>query len=294
VGARYWTWVAVGCVAVALAIGSAFFFAPFDVGTNASDRGTVAAAIVSAFALIVSAIALLVTVRVQGSDHQAEERVRVELAILMSSVRSMLTKSAWEFADVKDSNHLAPRLDGERKSIDDFLSSTSAVALWAWIGKRSQAAGEGVSEEWRIFFKYLLDLLKEDAAIGMVVARSLGVERLLTSLSKRDIRLISSYVSDLASAGENFRLSREHDPFLAAALSLLAPPEDPAQQLRQLQYLKESGIDDPEVDLWLALLESGPTMNEEVEQAVGRGADPSKTANAVLAKHASALADFTA
>jgi hypothetical protein len=59
---------------------------------------------------------------------------------------------------------------------------------------------------------------------------------------------------------------------------------------RRLQRLKAQGVDDPNLDLWLALLESGPETPERLErlsEALARGADPNRPVEETLKQYES-------
>ncbi len=124
---------ALGGAAIALLAGVGLFFAPFGASQNLANRGTAAAALVSAFAVILTALALVATVQVESSDFRAEERVKEDIARLLASLQSIHVKAQWLTRQPNQQNQYHGSLfDDERQVIQEFLNSTTALA---WLSR---------------------------------------------------------------------------------------------------------------------------------------------------------------
>lgn len=281
-------YIGFGGAGVALLVGLGFFFAPFGVSTNLAGRGTAAAALVSGFAVVLSALALAITVRVESSDFRAEERVKEDIARLLASLRGIYLKSAWltQQAD-QDAPRHASLFDRERQVVQDFLSSTTAPALYALEGRASLTAGRQ-PEEWRVFSLYLLEIIGSDVPkqYRLVANRAVRAERLLTGLRRDQIAALSADVADLPRAIEQFAMHRENTVLAKIAYKVFGGADeaegDHGSAIAELQDFKRKGIVDPDVDLWIAL--DGDDAGA-VQSAVKAGADLGVTLQTVLRRH---------
>jgi hypothetical protein len=150
---------------------------------------------------------------------------------------------------------------------------------------------------------------------GRMITSAVRLEVLLTSLKAKDVRKISDTLVDLPKAISNFENTR--GLILNAVIGGNHPPEAQTEsprrteggkrnagdlerseaetEFRKFQHLRQKGIDDPNVRLFVAVLEPGPETPERIEQvraALADGADSHITDNAVLAQYAAELADF--
>jgi hypothetical protein len=250
-----------------------------------TDREQLSQAVSTIFALVTGIIAIILTARLASSDHAAEEQVKADIAKLLAALRSILVKGA-----VKDRVDLAH----ERQQVNEFMSSTTAFALWSWVGFRSREAGEA-PEEWRTFFLMLVDVLGvEDTNPRAVMGRVVAIERLFTGLSDDDVNRISRFVSDLAGAVGDFDESRESDPLLKAMHEIYGEAPNRQDVVRaKLLHIKAKGVQDPDLDLFLAVSsKKSPESLASAKRAVDAGADLSVTDEELLARHADKLVDF--
>jgi hypothetical protein len=262
---------------------------PFK-GDVLSNRASVSAAISGAFSLIAGIIAIIVSARVSSGDYQAEQALKVDTAQLLACLRSIDVKGAWLTQQPQGATwHLD--FKREREIINDFLSSTSAFAYWSWVGERGSAAGS-TPENWRIFFLSLVEMLgSEDIDYRKMISYALALEELLTNMEGRDVRRIGGYVSDLAEAIGKFKESRQKDTLMSGIQSVFSQRRDRETVARMLQHLKQKGVKDPNLELFLAVTTPGGNV-EQAKAALDAGADPSMTDGQLLAKYKSELADF--
>lgn len=250
-----------------------------------ANRAQVSATVSSTVALILGIIAIIVTARVSSSDYQAQQDVKASTARLLASFRSIIAKGV--VLSLKPNGANSP-LDfkQEREVINEFLSSTTAFAYWSWEGYKSHSSANK-DEEWRDLFLYLVDLLdSEDSQFRKMISRAVTLEALLTTLTTHDIQQISNYVSDLSKAVGDFKESREQDVLIKVASDVYGRPQDPETIRRQFLYLKKKGIEDPNIDFFLA------DSDKQAQAALEAGADPNITDTRILAKYRDQLKDF--
>lgn len=258
-------------------------------GLGAQDRGQLSQAVSSTFALFTGIIAIMLALRVETSDYQAEQRVKADIAHLLAAIRSMLLKCALAMGTGQAGKEL--ELQDECSRVNDFLLSTSAFAMWPWVGNMSDEAGRRPTE-WRTFFLSLAELLHmKKHASGALLEKCVKIERMVATLHAKDIVEISRIVSDLASSVEKFDASRNSDPLLKAVFAFVDEHRIPSDDFRaKILYLKESGVKDPDIDLWLAV--TGPDGDEAAaltKAALQQGADLGTTQGDLLAKYAEQL-----
>ena len=268
------------------------FFPLGRVGEEFSNRATLSSAISTLFALISGIIAIVVTTWVSSSDYQAGQAVKSDTARLLAGLRSIMLKGVVISQLPKGG---ATKLDFQEELdiINKFLSSTTAFAYWSWEGYKSEAA-KGHSEEWRLFFLYLVDLLDSSDDYRHMTARALAIEKMLTGLTEGDIIRISGYLSDLSEAVGKFRESRERSVVIKALDGIYSVDRDQESVRKMLLYLKDKGIKDPNIDLFLGVMSPQEDQNsvKQVKEALAAGADPSMTDGQLLAKYREELKDF--
>jgi hypothetical protein len=157
---------------------------------------------------------------------------------------------------------------------------------------------------------------RDEAERAMMVAYAASLEVLLTSLHPGDVRAIGRNLVDLPEAIARFkdtsRLPEIHayvkqSPFskgLAHPTRIMKPiklnGEDQMSSqgdlnLRKFQHIKSKGINDPNVDMFIAVLEPGAETPERLDRlrtALAAGADRSMTDAVLLARYAAELTDF--
>jgi hypothetical protein len=285
--------LALGGAAFALLIGVGFFFAPFGANQSLANRGTAAAALVSGFAVVLTALTLITTVRVEGSDFRAEERVKEDVTRLLATFRSIYLKAAWlsQQENPQDDCH-ASLFDNERQVVQDFLNSTTAPAFYALEGRLSAAAGSG-KEEWRSFSLHMINILRAvmPADYRVVANSATRAERLITLLPPEDITALSKSVASLPRAIEEFATHRSETVLGAIAFRAFGGEEEELilkAGIDMLTDLKRQGVQDPDIDFFLGLYAND---TDRVRDALAAGAHPSTTINKVLSRHAANLAE---
>jgi hypothetical protein len=262
-----------------------------NAGSELSNRATVSSAVSTTFALISGVIAILVTARVSSTDYQAEQNVKADTAKLLASLRSIMLKGAL-FSQKAAKTNAAPDFTNELKSINEFLSSTTAFAFWSWEGYKSALAEER-PESWRLFFMYLAELLDSKDNFRNMISRAVEIETLLTSLTKKDIRRISQYTSDLAKAVGKFQESRTNSLLINAVASVYEKRGDANATLQMFLHLKKKGVEDPNIDMFIAVMSpEDPENTKKLQAALEAGADPSVTDSELIQKYQTQLKDF--
>lgn len=273
---------------VSVIVSVAILFMPLgEVGVDLSNRATVSSAISTSFALVSGIIAILIVTMVSSSDYKAEQDVKADTARLLASLRSIMAKGAVRSQKPPDAKK-SPDFKQELKVVNDFLSSTTAFAYWSWEGYKSKGM-EGRPEQWRVFFLYLIDILDSDDNYHKMMARAVAIEKLLTSLSKHDIRSIGRYISDLEEAVGDFKVSRQNSVLINAINEIYDEPMDHKMTYRKFLHLKDKGIKDPNIDMFLAIFNSDESA---LKAALEAGADRSMTDTQLFDKYRNELKDF--
>ena len=225
---------------------------------------------------------------VSSGDYASSERVKWETAKLLASLRSIATKGvhALIFKGKMD-------LTEEQESINEFINSPTAFAYYAWAGLKSDQAGQGVAEKWRLLF-YRLSQLSHSKDPHGSVQLAVELEGTFDSLTEGDLKIIVEYNSDLIEGLANSKQGRAGDPMLTVLHELLGERE--AQEgeneelvMRQLAFLKGLALGDPDVDLALAVLQ------QDLDGAAGalaRGGNMHAPIGEVLSRHKAQLARF--
>ena len=219
------------------------------------------------------------------SDFKAQEQVKSDTAKLLSSLRSIMQKGALSTArkGQVDISH-------EKKTISEFLTSETGLAYYAWVSEQSSKASKAGrrGEPWRLFFIYLSEISDMDHPYP-AARRAADVAALFDKLGEEDIRRISEFNSDLIKAIAAF----EPDVVTQAFIALQEKSQEersPDKLAAKLTYLKTLGIRDPNIDLFLAVLD-GESV-EAVKAAVEAGADVNMTDAVLLDKYKKELENF--
>ena len=248
--------------------------------------------ILAMIALVISVgtavYATQVSKHVSSSDYMSSERVKSETARLLATLRSMATKGFYAAVFKEEAD-----LTYERQSINEFINSTSAFAYYAWVRLKSDETAEGTPEKWRLLFPHLSLLTRSDDPQSYV-RLAVEVERMFNSLGQDDLKVIVGLNSNFIEGIAKSKVGR--DPLLEAIHHILQVEEvqrgaDPKLAIRQLTFLKhERGIDDPDLDLALALLQQDA---QGLVEALGPGgADMSGSITGVLKRYEHELEDF--
>lgn len=247
---------------------------------------------VSLAAITVSCIVAIFATRasyeVSSSDYRAEQQVKSDTAVLLSTLRSIMHKSGILIAR-EDSVDISY----ETKMISNFLTSETGLAYSAWVNERSvNAHEEGRSGEiWRLFFLYLAELSVMTDPYS-AAHRAADIELLFDELTEEDIKRIAAFNSDLVKTIAG--MSENRDGNVLAAI-FVGKSRDMLTQREQLpdklQYLKKLGIKDPDIDLFLALYSEDRDVGA-VEAALEAGANVNMTDGALLNKYGEQLKGY--
>ena len=198
--------------------------------------------LISIVALLVSIVtagyAALVNRQLSSSDYVSSERVKSDTASLIATVRSIAIKafdSAWKqkkSADTDREQQDTLDIVHEQQAINAFLNSSTAFAYWAWTAQKSEQAGEGNSEPWRLLF-HRLSQLSNSRDPQECVRTAVGVERLFDNLEERDLELIKNNNASLVRAIANTRAGREGNPLLKAMYDYLAKEDKGRQRVAE-------------------------------------------------------------
>ncbi len=162
--------------------------------------------VLASLALAISGLAALcaaqVSREVSSSDYTSSKLVKWETAKLLASLRSIATKGTHALLFEEDVD-----LTYERQSINEFINSPTAFAYYAWVGLKSDQAGEGVSEEWRLLFQHL-SKMSHSKDPQQCVQLAVEVEALFDSLGEGDLKIILEFNSDLINGIANAKQGR--------------------------------------------------------------------------------------
>jgi hypothetical protein len=249
--------------------------------------------IVALFALFISLHGTRIARRTTTSGYQSAERVKSDTATLLAALRGIMVKGAiytQQDPRTRDNRSASDYVDiqPEKAAIQGFIISSTAIAFYAFIAKKSKEANEArrKSEEWRIFFLLLNQLLSTDNqyAAAVLAAR---IEKMLDRLENSDIEEMSADLEDLSGSIKNILIYRQHDPLLSVFTDRGKDAEVDFEAF--LTYLKGQGVKDPDVDLFLAA-SSGDTAS--MEDALKRGGRLQATEGDIFRRYPGQLKDF--
>ena len=246
----------------------------------------------SAIAIIISVVvavyATRVSYEVSTSDYQAQQQVKYDTAILLSSLRSLMHKGAYSTTTTDSVD-----ISSETKAISKFLTSATGLAYFAWVDEKDARAEEAAKsgEHWRLFFLYLVELSVMTDAYA--AARRAGdVELLFDDLTEDDVRQISGFNADLVKSIASLSENRTGNVIIQAFVKQRADAwPDRAEFRAKLQFLKTLGIDDPNIDLFLAVISEESDV-DAVRAALSAGADVKMTDRMLLHKYREQLQGF--
>ncbi len=243
----------------------------------------IAALIVSIVAIIVAG---LVARQVETSGFKAEEQFKADLVNLLAALRGLIIKGILTDQD-QEPRSTATELD----VIRGFQASTSGIALSAWAVEKG--VGDGlVPGRWRTLSINLGELAgamhSSEAADNLHLRnRATEVELTLDALEPQEVRIISRKIGDLPALFGSLKETRQKDILLGQWFKIYserALKSDPKLLLPQLEALRTAGVDDPDLDFWVAFL------NDDVpglKRALDRGANKGVSPGEVLRRHES-------
>ena len=248
--------------------------------------------VISVSAVIISIATALysgfLSKRISSSDYKATEEVKSDTARLLSALRSLMHKGALLSSTSK---HID--ISPEKTVISEFLNSQTGFAYYSWVDeKSSKAEAEGrKGESWRVFFLYLVEISNSDNAYW-AARRAADVELLFDQLTENDITKIAEFNSDLIKAIAKNSKNREGNVVIKALVESQRErsKENSSEKFEaKLNYLKSLGIEDPNIEMFLATISGDVSV---LDAALKAGADPSITDRALLTKYADELKNY--
>jgi hypothetical protein len=265
--------VALVVIVIVVIAAIVFLFLPVDVGDDVQGRGELLATVLAASALLVGSVALLLIARVQGPAFQAEVRFREDLAVLLAALRQ-----------IRDWIELAPSVLGRRPdaalvqqpraAIRRVLQSSTGNTLHEWATR---------TPEWRLLSTYFLEILESDD-MALVASRATRTYELLRGVAEASDVTASSVTEDAPIIEQTVEQTVEQ--IHAEAGGRANAPDDAAfARLLTFRAIRDAGVDDPEVDMFIAVLSPGDAA-DALNDALHRGADLGATDLRVLTRHA--------
>ena len=238
---------------------------------------------------ILSAVgAARVSYQVNGSGWRASESLLTDLATLLAALRSVSTKGAVVMGEQRET---LISVDAELDTIRRFLVSTSGLALSLYAGEvgSTGASDDKQAGAWRVLpinFTNLAAMKITSGSDNQTAGRlAIDIERTLSTLNRKSIKRIRREIKDLPNVLSSLENSRQKDILLNALGNIRTDQQASADlEIERLRQLKSSGIDDPDIDLWLAVT-AGDDDVAAVKDALDRGANPNIPLGEVLDRH---------
>jgi hypothetical protein len=278
---------------LALAVSIAVFLAPFTFTEEWSWRASVGSSISTAIAIILGAIALLITAQVESSDYKSQQEVKTDLARLLATLSSAQVRAGIK---LEPAARAKTDLRVEKAALLTFMQSTTGFAFYGFAAHKSQKSAKA-PQEWRLFHLYMSEMIDTDD-VGLLLNRAIRVQNLLTSLRKADLKQLSKAVQDIAHSVAHFDDVVENNVLLKAMRGIYGvdpkstpkPEDENARFIAALNFLKLKGVDDPDIDLFLAV-DANDTA--ALQAAIDRGGNVKVTTGELLARHESELKGFS-
>lgn len=277
---------------LALAVSVAVFVAPFTFTEEWSWRASVGSSISTAIAIILGAIALLITAQVESSDYKSQQEVKTDLAKLLATLSSAQVRAGIKMAP---GTREKTNLSVEKAGLLSFMQSTTGFAFYGFAAHKSEKSAKA-PQEWRLFHLYMSEMIDTDD-VGLFLNRAIRVQNLLTSMTKADLRQLANAVQDIAKSVAHFDYVVENNVLLKAMRSIYGVDPNTAPKagdgnasfIAALNFLKSQGIDDPDIDLFLAV---DSNDSAALKAAIDRGGNVNVTTGELLARYEAQLKEF--
>ena len=299
-----------------------------------TDRSQVSSNIATVCALLAGIAAIAAASWFGSTDFKAEQATKEDITRLLAALRSIRLKVDAISID-KRPLESGLGFETERKIIDEFLSSTSGFAFWSWVsqddvdhawrrdffysitlllatnqhgasiardaskqqflssvGNDSKPEGPGTRARKANALEREMNVLQESDAVQRVLLRDAAfrLETLVSSLTATDVGVIGARLQDLPGAIADFRKTAP-----SAQIERYSRAADVEAKLALFQHLRDQGIADPTIELFVAVMEPGPETPERVERvraALEAGADIEMTDVELLNRYSAQLKDF--
>jgi hypothetical protein len=251
-----------------------------------SDVIAMVAAVVALSALFISIYSAYVTQRVATSGFQSAEHVKSDTANLLAALRGIVIKGVLytQQDQARRDEPTAPEyidIRPEKAALQTFLNSSTAIAYYAFVAKKSRQANEtGKSgEEWRTFFLLLGQLLSTSNQYS-AARQAAHIEKMFDTITNDDIEEMSDGLEDLVGSIKSIMKERQYDPIFNVLVD--RPGEQPFDFAEFVKYLREQGVKDPDVDLSWSVISSDV---DQTKDAVSRGAKVHVTPSEIIARY---------
>jgi hypothetical protein len=263
---------------------------------SVSDIIAMTSAGISIIALFIGLYAALVAQKVATSDFQAVEQVKLDTAKLIAVLRSFMVKGV-VYTQQDKARRDSPNFENfvdispERKAIEEFMHSSTALAYYSFVAKKSKVAREeGLkSETWRVFFLLLGELL-QTANPWAAATGAAKLEKQFDQIGEPEFREISRYLNDLPKAIALLFSERENDVITYVLVERDHEPVGEAEFMDFVRFLRrDKGLSDPDLDAFWAAY-SGDV--ELLERAHERGANLQIRSGALVERYKEFVPEF--
>lgn len=269
-----------------------------------SDKAPTVSATVATLAVVISLCAFFISrsafrfsKKAASSDFKAVQTVKTDTAQLIAVLQSLILKGAvYSQQDTVKRNQTDYEkfVDNsvERKAVENFLHSTTALAYHRLVIEKSKFAKEK-EEEWRLFFLLLTELCttKNPWEAGISATK---IRIMFEKLKDKDIADIANNLDDLPKAIGFVNQSNKENPIVQAMIQIVnEKQESPINKDNFMDFLRflreEKKINDPDLDLFWSLL----TNDQELGKfAIEQGANLALTDNALINRYKSYISEF--
>lgn len=251
---------------------------------------------VALLALSVSFYSNRLSRKVATSDFRAVELVKSETAEIIAIFRALIMKGvvySQQEKSKRDDKSFENYIDtkAERNGIEKFMHSSTALAYYTYIAKRSKEARESgkESEKWRAFFLKLTELRYESHPwISAKLAAEL--ECLFEEIREKEIIEIADNLRDLPKAINLLFGEREYDTLMKVMVEPKQEAVDEDVFVDFVKFLKEVKlIDDPDLDVFWAVF----TDNKElIESSHQKGANLNIRSGEIIERYKKFIDEF--
>lgn len=247
--------------------------------------------VVAVVAVVVAGGSAVYTVRhsrrLASSGFKTAEDLKVDLVALLAALRSAIYKGIAASQDNK------PRdVSVELERIRAFQASPSGYALAALAAERGSGSDRAAGR-WRVLGLQFAELggavsdpHQSDGAVTLEMRHwATEIETTLSTVTLQDVDWMALKIGDLRSMITSVVETRDKDMVARIWFELAEQrrrESDPQSQLDELRTLEASGVDDPNIVFWIAMLTDDLDL---LEKALAAGADRSLTANQVIKRH---------
>lgn len=209
-----------------------------------------------------------------SSGFKAAEDLKSDLVALLAALRSITYKGT-----VASQDNLSRDIGSELARVRDFQTSPSGYALSALAAERGSGTGADAGS-WRVLglsFAELTGLAPDTQSRdgGMALAArqwASEIETTLGNLTAADVDLMAGKITNLAAIIGSLKETRHLDMVLGIWFRLFderRSAANPTLALDRLRQIKAAGVKDPDLDMWLALLDDD---KDGMQKALDAGA----------------------